>query len=57
MSAVEPSAPRSPHLTVGSHTVPVVLPRLSDPRLKVSAVITTLQVLGQTVLDFKVSIA
>jgi hypothetical protein len=48
---------RSPHVTVGHRAVPVVLPRLSDPRFKVSAVIMTLQLLGQTVLGFKVSIA
>jgi Na+-translocating ferredoxin:NAD+ oxidoreductase RnfD subunit len=37
--------------------ITVVLPSRSDPRLRVSAVITALQVLGQTVLGFKVSIA
>ena len=37
--------------------VPVVLPSWRDPRLKLSAIIITLQVLGQTVLGFKVSIA
>lgn len=51
------TAHRSPHVTVGNRTVPVVPPRLSDPRFKVSAVVMTLQVLGQTVLGFKVSIA
>lgn len=35
----------------------VVWPSRSDPRLKLSVVITALQVLGQTVLGFKVSIA
>jgi hypothetical protein len=35
----------------------VVLPSRRDPRLKLSAVIIALHVLGQTVLDFKVSIA
>lgn len=48
---------RMPQLTVGHRSVPVVLPGLGDPRFKVSAVIMTLQVLGQTVLGFKVSIA
>jgi hypothetical protein len=37
--------------------IPVVLPRRGDPRLRVSAVIMSLQVLGQVALDFKVSIA
>jgi Na+-transporting NADH:ubiquinone oxidoreductase subunit NqrB len=37
--------------------IPVVLPKAGDPRLKVSAVIISLQVLGQVGLNFKVSIA
>jgi Na+-transporting NADH:ubiquinone oxidoreductase subunit NqrB len=37
--------------------VPVVLPSTRDPRLRVSAVILSLQVLGQAGLNFKVSIA
>jgi len=37
--------------------VPVVLPKWNDPRLKLTVVIVSLQVLGQTVLGFKVSIA
>ncbi|MGA8923754.1 MAG: hypothetical protein WB682_11465 [Candidatus Dormiibacterota bacterium] len=36
---------------------PVILPSLRDPRLHVAAVILTLQVLGQTVLDFRLSVA
>ncbi len=44
-------------LALGAWRIPVVLPSRHDPRLKVSAVIITLQVLGQTVLNFKVSIA
>jgi Na+-translocating ferredoxin:NAD+ oxidoreductase RnfD subunit len=35
----------------------VLLPKLTDPRLHLAAVITTLQVLGQTAFDFKLSIA
>jgi Na+-translocating ferredoxin:NAD+ oxidoreductase RnfD subunit len=35
----------------------VVLPSLRDPRLHVAAVLLTLQVLGQTVLGFRLSIA
>ncbi|HEX3621099.1 MAG TPA: RnfABCDGE type electron transport complex subunit D [Acidimicrobiales bacterium] len=53
---VAPAASR-PHLTVGGQQIPVVLPNRRDPRLKLSAVIITLHVLGQTVLGFKVSIA
>lgn len=58
MSAIS-TAPGAlgPHLVIGSRRIPVILPRLGDPRLKLSAVIVTLQVLGQTVLDFKLSIA
>jgi hypothetical protein len=36
---------------------PLVLPSLRDPRLHVAAVLLTLQVLGQTVLGFRLSIA
>jgi Na+-translocating ferredoxin:NAD+ oxidoreductase RnfD subunit len=36
---------------------PVVLPKLSDPRLHLAAVITTLQVLGQVAFHFRLSIA
>jgi len=43
--------------TLAPRRIRVVLPSRRDPRLKLSAVIVTLQVLGQTVLDFKVSIA
>lgn len=44
-----PAAPRRP--------LRVVLPSIRDPRLHLSAVILTLQVLGQTVLGFRLSIA
>ena len=36
---------------------PVILPSLRDPRLHVAAVLITLQVLGQTVLGFRLSVA
>ena len=36
---------------------PVILPGIRDPRLHVAAVLLTLQVLGQTVLGFRLSIA
>jgi len=51
------AGPRAPQLVVGRRRIPVILPKLGDPRLKLSAVIVALQVLGQTVLDFKLSIA
>ena len=38
-------------------TYPVLLPTVRDPRLQLAAVIVTLQVLGQTVFDFQLSIA
>jgi Na+-translocating ferredoxin:NAD+ oxidoreductase RnfD subunit len=46
-----------PALVVGDRTIPLILPRRGDPRLKLSAVIITIQVLGQTLLGFKLSIA
>ncbi|MDQ3631555.1 MAG: RnfABCDGE type electron transport complex subunit D [Actinomycetota bacterium] len=51
----EPAA--GPHLKLGGRRIPVILPRRGDPRLKISAVIVALQVLGQTALGFKLSIA
>lgn len=50
-----PPKPR-PQLVFRGRSVPVVLPKLSDPRLKLSATIFTLTVLGLTILDFQVSI-
>ncbi|HWG74098.1 MAG TPA: hypothetical protein VG184_08590 [Acidimicrobiales bacterium] len=52
-----PAAAPGPALIVVGRTIPVVLPTRGDPRLKLSAVIVTIQVLGQTLLGFKVSIA
>ncbi|MEX2658661.1 MAG: RnfABCDGE type electron transport complex subunit D [Acidimicrobiales bacterium] len=50
-------AREAPSIGVRGRRIPVVLPNRRDPRLKLSVVIMTLQLLGQTVLDFKVSIA
>ncbi|MDQ3896420.1 MAG: RnfABCDGE type electron transport complex subunit D, partial [Actinomycetota bacterium] len=55
VAAPKPVQPR--HVSVRGRDVPVVMPNRRDPRLKLSAVVITLHVLGQTVLDFKVSIA
>src|SRR6476469_7785610 len=44
-------------LSIGGTAYPVLLPKLSDPRLHLAAVITTLQVLGQVEFHFRVSIA
>jgi hypothetical protein len=51
------TAPAGPRLVIGERAIPVILPDVHDPRLKLSAVIVTLQILGQTVLGFKLSIA
>lgn len=48
---------RRPSFVVRGRRIPVVLPSRRDPRLKLSVVIVSLQVLGQAVLNFKVSIA
>jgi hypothetical protein len=50
-------AARSPSLRLGRQEYPVTLPSIGDPRLQVAAVILSLQVLGQTVFGFNVSIA
>jgi Na+-translocating ferredoxin:NAD+ oxidoreductase RnfD subunit len=44
-------------LSIRGTPYPVLLPKLSDPRLHLAAVITTLQVLGQVEFHFRVSIA
>src|SRR3954447_26427522 len=44
-------------VTIRGTPYPVVLPKLTDPRLHLAAVITTLQVLGQVAFHFRLSIA
>src|SRR2546423_2912729 len=44
-------------LRIRGREYPVFLPSLRDPRLHVAAVLLTLQVLGQTVLGFRLSVA
>ncbi len=44
-------------LTVRGTAYPVVLPKLSDPRLHLAATITSLQVIGQVGFHFQLSIA
>ena len=44
-------------LTIRGRAYPVFGPSLRDPRLHVAAVLLTLQVLGQTVLNFRLSVA
>ncbi|HUR24213.1 MAG TPA: RnfABCDGE type electron transport complex subunit D [Acidimicrobiales bacterium] len=53
----DPPAPEGRSITIRRRRIPVILPNRRDPRLRLSVVIMTLQLLGQTVLDFKVSIA
>src|SRR5213082_433128 len=49
--------PRRRSVRIGGREYPVLLPSIRDPRLHVAAVLLTLQVLGQTVLDFRLSVA
>src|SRR5512145_990985 len=46
-----------PTIRIRGTEYPVLLPTLRDPRLHLAGVIVTLQVLGQTVFDFRLSIA
>ena len=46
-----------PTVRIRGTAYPVLLPTLRDPRLHLAAVIVTLQVLGQTAFDFRLSIA
>ena len=55
MASSEAAKRRSIHF--GGREYRVVLPSLRDPRMHVAAVLLTLQVLGQTVLGFRLSIA
>lgn len=56
-AATTPARDDAPRLHVAGRDIPVELPRLGDPRLRLAAVLITVQVLGQTVLDFKLSVA
>src|SRR5881227_4130006 len=44
-------------VTIRGREYPVLLPSIRDPHLHVAAVLLTLKALGQTVLDFRLSIA
>src|SRR5947207_7405315 len=57
MSVHAAPAPGGLTLTVRGATYPVVLPKLSDPRLHLAATITSLQVIGQVGFHFELSIA
>ena len=51
----DPAGGRS--LTIRGTAYPILLPKIRDPRLRLAAVITSLQVLGQTAFGFQLSIA
>jgi len=57
MGAQAAPAPAGPTLVLRGRPYPVLLPKLSDPRLHLAAVITSLQVLGQVAFRFQLSIA
>src|SRR6266550_1526725 len=57
MAAHAAPGPGSPSLTIRGRAYPVLLPKLSDPRLHLAAVITSLQVLGQAAFHFRLSVA
>ncbi len=46
-----------PTLRLRGSSYPILLPKLSDPRLHLAAVIISLQVLGQVAFEFRLSIA
>src|SRR6266576_641758 len=57
MSEHAAPAPSGRTLTIRGSAYPLLLPKLSDPRLHLAAVITSLQVLGQAAFHFRLSVA
>jgi Na+-translocating ferredoxin:NAD+ oxidoreductase RnfD subunit len=57
MAAHAATAPSGPSLTIRGRPYPILLPKLRDPRLHLASVIFSLQILGQTAFQFRVSIA
>jgi Na+-transporting NADH:ubiquinone oxidoreductase subunit NqrB len=57
MSASAPVVAGGRAVAIRGRSYPVLLPKLSDPRLHLAAVIVSLQVLGQVAFDFRLSIA
>jgi Na+-translocating ferredoxin:NAD+ oxidoreductase RnfD subunit len=51
------AGPKRRAVRIRGRDYPVILPSIRDPRLHVAGVLLTLQVLGQTVLGFRLSIA
>ncbi len=56
MSTISQPGRPGPSLVIRGTAYPVLLPSLRDPRLRLAAVITSLQVLGQVAFDFRLSI-
>ncbi|MCO5321135.1 MAG: hypothetical protein M9922_07025 [Microthrixaceae bacterium] len=56
MVVVEKAAPPARSVRIAGRELPVVFPKWSDPRLHLALVITTVQVLGQVVFGFDLSI-
>src|SRR4029078_8761696 len=57
MGAPALAAPAGRALTIRGRPYPVILPRVSDPRLHLAAVIISLHVLDQVEFHFRLSIA
>ena len=57
MTAHAAPAPSGPTFTIRGRPYPVLLPKLSDPRLHLAAVIISLQIIGQVGFHFELSIA
>ena len=57
MTAIAASAADGRTLVIRGRAYPVLLPKISDPRLHLAAVIISLQVLGQVAFGFDLSIA
>src|SRR5438270_10314095 len=57
MTTSRPPERKGRSVRLSCRNYPCLLPSLRDPRLHVAAVLLTLQLLGQTVLDFRLSIA
>ena len=54
--AAAPAAKPQPSITIRGKKIPVVWPKWSDPRLKLSATIWAITIMGLTILRFQVSI-
>src|SRR5437868_12320955 len=57
MTTSRPPGRKGRSVRLFGRSYPLLLPSIRDPRLHVAAVLLTLQALGQTVLDFRLSIA